>query len=261
MLDKHAYLRYCYDWSWWSWWSRWSHNTVSILSWFTLFQKHYRWKTHSLSTTFHIGLSERIKSIKSHLRSWVTLLPFWTLHVIKKNNHKWFKRKKKCENVLSLASQKHNNKTQVWNDPSPALSNHRWGQQVSTQTLWGFDVWKYFPAHLTAFTDEQKQMSTQHFVSWGLIQQAFLSPHWLLLPFSALTTPVVSRIAQWTGQGNTCELNSYFSGRLFLSLISPLTQLTVLGTQTACPAWVRGRWQGTSCGTSQLKSSVILVAL
>lgn len=104
MLGKHAYLGYCYDWSWWSWWSRWSHNTVPILSRFTLFQKHYRWKTHLLSTTFHIGFSGRMKSTHSHLRSWVTLLPFWTLHVIKKMGIS--DKRKHCENVLSLASKK-----------------------------------------------------------------------------------------------------------------------------------------------------------
>lgn len=84
LLDVHTHLRYCYDWSWWSWWSRRSHNTVPILSWFTLFQKHCMWRTHILSATFHIGFSKRIKSTQSHPRSWVTLLPFWTLQVIKK---------------------------------------------------------------------------------------------------------------------------------------------------------------------------------
>lgn len=88
MLDMHTYLRYCYDWSWWSWWSRRSHNTVPILSWFTLFQKHYMWKTHTLSTTFHIGFLKRVKSTQSHLSSWITLLSFWTLQVIKKKEKK-----------------------------------------------------------------------------------------------------------------------------------------------------------------------------
>lgn len=84
MLDKHTYLWYGYDWSWWSWWSRWTHNIVAILSWFTLFQQHYKWKSHLVSATLHIGSLERIKPTQSHLRSWVTLLPFWTLCMIKK---------------------------------------------------------------------------------------------------------------------------------------------------------------------------------
>lgn len=65
MLDKPTYLRYCYDWSWRSWWSRWSHNTVPILSWFTLFQKHYRWKTHLLSTALHTHRFLRKKEIRT----------------------------------------------------------------------------------------------------------------------------------------------------------------------------------------------------
>lgn len=105
-------------------------------------------------------------------------------------------------------------------------------------------------------------MGTQHFISWGLIQQAFLPLHrnqpCLAAPsfFSALTPSVVSGVARWTGQGNTGELNSHFSGRLLRSSISPSTQLAVLGM-----ARLRGRWQGMSRGTPQLKSSVILTAL
>jgi len=110
-------------------------------------------------------------------------------------------------------------------------------------------------------------MGTQHFTSWGLIQQGFLLLHWNQPCLAAPALFSIDHLScvqdcpvHWAGEHRWAE-QSFFRQVLFLSLISPSAQLTVLGTQTACLAWVRGRWQRTSPGTSQLKSSVILAAL
>lgn len=59
-----------------------------------------------------------MKSTQSHLRSWVTLLPFWPLHMIIKTSRNYFKRKMAKMRIL-YPQKMHKSKTQVQNDHQP----------------------------------------------------------------------------------------------------------------------------------------------